>query len=586
MSRTTLALLVLLLCSALPSMSTAQVSLRDSSVTWQTYAHTLNANQTLATYSLDPTQLIEHTFSTLILENEFLKVTLLPEYGGRIISMIYKPTGHEQLYQNPVGSPYGWWWTGTFYYNWLMIYGGIFPTLPEPEHGKSWFLPWDAEILQNTADTVRVKMSWQDDVAFTQFSRYGQTEIAADFIVTLARGRAALDVEVVLHNNAATNQRYEYWTNASMAPGSDGDLYAAKATAGAELIIPAEKLKIPAWATGITSIEQRVPGEPNTYRFDKLRLYKNWEGSGSAFSRPALTKNYWGVINHDNEEGLIRVADNTQTPYVKIWTFGFPLSTTIDPFNPPPAADNASDLYFSRPFIELWAGVSPEFNVPAMLPALSSKRWTETYIPTVGLTNVTQASETVVAHYRFDEAHVTTLALDLFATTPQANLTVTIATTGSAPIMLLDSTIVADAASGNQLRLDLAGANQVQAGDELQYTIAEATGSTLLTGSVIMPLITAAEAVAELPTKIALHQNYPNPFNPTTTITYSLAQPEVARLTVFDVMGRTVAELVNGYQQAGEHRVPFDASTLSSGVYFYRLDVAAYSETRSMFLMK
>ncbi len=58
----------------------------------------------------------------------------------RIISMIYKPTGHEQLYQNPVGTPYGPRWDA-FYYDWLMVWGGIFPTFPEAEHGKSLVPP-------------------------------------------------------------------------------------------------------------------------------------------------------------------------------------------------------------------------------------------------------------------------------------------------------------------------------------------------------------------------------------------------------------------------------------------------------------
>ena len=53
---------------------------------------------------------------------------LLPEFGGRILSIIYKPTGHEQLYRTEVGVPYGM-GGGNFYYDWLMVYGGIFPDL-------------------------------------------------------------------------------------------------------------------------------------------------------------------------------------------------------------------------------------------------------------------------------------------------------------------------------------------------------------------------------------------------------------------------------------------------------------------------
>ena len=82
--------------------------------------------------SYDGATKVQRTLETWVLENGFLKVTLLPEYGGRIISIIYKPIGHEALYRNPVGVPYQI-RTGVFYYDWLMVYGGIFPTFPEPE---------------------------------------------------------------------------------------------------------------------------------------------------------------------------------------------------------------------------------------------------------------------------------------------------------------------------------------------------------------------------------------------------------------------------------------------------------------------
>ena len=70
-----------------------------------------------------------------MLENRYLKVTLVPEFGGRILSIIYKLTGHEQLYRNEVGVPYGI-NANNFYYDWLMVYGGIFPTFPMPSTAR------------------------------------------------------------------------------------------------------------------------------------------------------------------------------------------------------------------------------------------------------------------------------------------------------------------------------------------------------------------------------------------------------------------------------------------------------------------
>ena len=92
--------------------------------------------------------------------------------------------------------------------------------------------------------------------------------------------------------------------------------------------------------------------------------------------------------------------------------------------------------------------------------------------------------------------------------------------------------------------------------------------------------------VSQLPTQITLHQNYPNPFNPNTVISYELPQVADVQLQLFDMLGRQVATLVDGTVQAGTHRVTFDASNLSSGVYIYRLHTAEYILTRKLTVLK
>jgi hypothetical protein len=90
----------------------------------------------------------------------------------------------------------------------------------------------------------------------------------------------------------------------------------------------------------------------------------------------------------------------------------------------------------------------------------------------------------------------------------------------------------------------------------------------------------------ELPERTQLLQNYPNPFNPTTTIRYTLAQPSDVRVDIYNALGARVATLIQESQAAGEYAVPFDATNLSSGVYFYRLQTQNYTRTRSMVLIK
>jgi hypothetical protein len=83
-----------------------------------------------------------------------------------------------------------------------------------------------------------------------------------------------------------------------------------------------------------------------------------------------------------------------------------------------------------------------------------------------------------------------------------------------------------------------------------------------------------------------LAQNYPNPFNPVTMIRYQIPTAETVSLKVYDVLGKEVATLVSGRQEAGNYAVPFNASGLSSGVYFYRLQAGSFVETRKMMLVK
>ena len=99
--------------------------------------------------------------------------------------------------------------------------------------------------------------------------------------------------------------------------------------------------------------------------------------------------------------------------------------------------------------------------------------------------------------------------------------------------------------------------------------------------------ITAVEEEATiLPSSYALEQNYPNPFNPATTIVYQLSKSGNVKVAVFNLLGQQVATIVNGYQDAGSHQVTFDASRLTSGVYFYTLEVNGAQLTKKMLLTK
>jgi parallel beta-helix repeat protein len=103
-------------------------------------------------------------------------------------------------------------------------------------------------------------------------------------------------------------------------------------------------------------------------------------------------------------------------------------------------------------------------------------------------------------------------------------------------------------------------------------------GDSLITG--------IFDNMPSIPDRFMLLQNYPNPFNAQTTIRFTIPEPQNVRLTIYDLLGRRVEVLVDDYMQAGVHAITFDASHLSSGVYFYRMESGDRIETKRMVLLK
>jgi hypothetical protein len=94
-----------------------------------------------------------------------------------------------------------------------------------------------------------------------------------------------------------------------------------------------------------------------------------------------------------------------------------------------------------------------------------------------------------------------------------------------------------------------------------------------------------------IPTKFALHQNSPNPFNPTTRVAFDMPAAGDVEITVFNVLGQRVTDLVNGYREAGSYDVIWDGKddagqSVASGVYFYRIKTDQFNDTKKMLLLK
>ena len=96
----------------------------------------------------------------------------------------------------------------------------------------------------------------------------------------------------------------------------------------------------------------------------------------------------------------------------------------------------------------------------------------------------------------------------------------------------------------------------------------------------------AIGAKGEIKPSPSLSQNFPNPFNPATEVSFTLPEATHARLIVYNIKGQKVVELVDQMLPAGEYTFPWLAGDIASGIYIYRLEAGAYSETRKMVLLK
>ena len=121
--------------------------------------------------------------------------------------------------------------------------------------------------------------------------------------------------------------------------------------------------------------------------------------------------------------------------------------------------------------------------------------------------------------------------------------------------------------------------------EAVSLTATDNNGNT--SGFAFIELITDVEKENdEIPERFSLDQNYPNPFNPSTKISFSIPTEEFVTLKVFNSLGEEVAELISETKSAGNYSVSFDASELTSGIYFYKITAGNFMELKKMMLIK
>lgn len=531
--------------------ASSQVTHRDTLVTWSHFDFTLDENNGMDWYST--TNIVDESYPGIVLENEYVRLVILPGFGARILSFLYKPTGHEQFYTNPVGTPYGM-GDGNFYYDWLMVFGGVFPTFPEPEHGKTWFLSWQWELTEVSEDRISLKMEIQDTINYPahpgKFNN-GVTEVRCISTVTLEKGKTAFELEHMLQNTKAQTVTLEYWTCTTLAPGSEvGNTFSPGTS---EIIAPIEYVYLKDdWWSWMGTAETPAPQMgSHVFNYKNLAIYDNWDDMGIAYAYPSLTGSYYGVVNHENSEGVFRIANNAEiTPGMKFWTWGEEQGANADPEN---------FFQTARPYIELWSGLSTQFFEDAYLSAGETVSWTETYLPTVAMdafSNVNQNGAINLGTSSEGDDH---FLVDVFMVLPDSLYDLTVTLNGNTTIDLFDESFVAQSTDCNSYSFYIDEYSIEDGEYQLMASVSDMTGETVLESSIPVTVPFPAQGInfasLAMPKIIRMSAN---------VYKLEFTEPMKRTLTVFTVNGNPVDEMVV-YDQSAFVRIE------KPGIYVIRV---------------
>ncbi len=321
----------------------------------------------------------------LILENRWLQLSFLPDLGGRLYEMVFKPTGSNELYRNPVIKPSPW-GPGPQGNGWEAV-GGIEWALPVPEHGYAWAEPW-GYITEPDPPAGAITL-------FTAAADRLQLNVR----VGLQPDSAAFTLDFFLENRADRPVTASYWTNAMLAPGPANRV-------GPELrfYFPGDRVRVHS-----ADPPERFPvGAIFAWPFAdgrELRRLGTWEGWLGFFAYPQAQADWAAVYDPVADEGVVRVFSSRQVPGLK--GFGLGWSRPI-----PPAVYTDDD----SSYVEMQGGLTPTYDHHLTLDPGESRRWHEVWYPVAGIGGISAADANGAVHLRRTP---TGWRLQLFSVSPR-----------------------------------------------------------------------------------------------------------------------------------------------------------------------
>ena len=300
-------------------------------------------------------------YEQIVMENAYLRVSIIPELGGRIYECSLKAAGRNLLYQNAVLKPTRW---GPPEQGWWLAAGGIEFCLPVEEHGYESATPWQAEIV-TAGREGRVRLTDSTE----------QERLRAQVDVILPAGEARFLLQITLHNGTASTLPLQFWSNAMMSAGDSPN-----AASSLRFFLPARQARIH------STSDPRLPaaGESISWPYwqgTDWSFPDTWQGWLGVFAWPQAEFGFAGVYDVSADIGLVRAFPPQTAHGVKAFGFGGPSARL-------PASLWTDDGSY---YVELHGGLTPAFGEPHPLAPGEQLRWQETWFPVAGLHGLTAA---------------------------------------------------------------------------------------------------------------------------------------------------------------------------------------------------
>ncbi len=342
-----------------------------------------------AAYDASSPRPTPETFRVIVIANEYLKLTFLPELGGRLYQALHIQSGKTMFYNNPVLKPSPW---GMSVQGGWLAAGGIEWAFPTQEHGYEWNAVWDAQVTRA-----------QDGVSVTLTDSNATDRPRAKVRVTLPPRATYFKIELRVENPTASPQRIQFWLNAML------NLSSEKISPDTEFIFPTDSVFIHSTANEwmprerVPSGDATAPLAPISFSNAQgrdLRFFRNWDQYLGVFAVETgtgnLAQNFVGAYNHETNFGVARVFATAHAPGVKLFAFG-PNFCCRDAYT-----DDGSDYF------ELWGGIPRTFfpDDDITLAPGEARAWTEYWLPLPRTNGLSAASSDAALYVQRDADQV------------------------------------------------------------------------------------------------------------------------------------------------------------------------------------